>query len=226
MKTVVLGLLFLTALVVAQNTSWDYILYTTRWPFVASNGYPVPSNITTFEIHGLWPNRNDTTYPSYCTNEAFDIRKIESLYSMLVEYWHDFDHPTDPSYFWSHEWTKHGTCASSDTLLGSQYLFFKAAITLRQTVFPLEQVLANKGITPSSNPISLSQFQNVITGGIGAFPLMTCHVDGYGNVYVDRIQFCVNKQLQLFTCNEAITQQITQNGQCGNGNVIYAPLVH
>eukprot|EP01089_Gocevia_fonbrunei_P011939 TRINITY_DN2678_c0_g1_i2.p1 TRINITY_DN2678_c0_g1~~TRINITY_DN2678_c0_g1_i2.p1 ORF type:complete len:236 (-),score=32.50 TRINITY_DN2678_c0_g1_i2:86-793(-) len=230
MKVLALAVLFIATVAcmpvddanqVGGNNSWDYLLYTTRWPYVPSNGDPVPSNVTTFSLHGMWPNRNDTSYPSYCTNEAFDLNKIASLIPTLVEIWYDFEHPNDPSEFWSHEWDKHGTCATSDSLMSTQYDFFNAAIKLQHSVFPIEKALANAGITPSTTPVSLSSFQQAITKGIGALPLMTCHVDSYNNVYVERIQFCVSKSLQLFTCDAAVTQEITSAGQCGSGDVYF-----
>jgi len=207
------------------NTEWDFILYTTRWPAAVANGNSVPTNVTGFSLHGLWPNRNDTTWPQYCTNQQFDLKPIESLYSTLVEVWYDFEHPYDPSDFWSHEYEKHGTCAESDPLMASEYQFFSTAIKLSQNMFPLVEVLAKGGIVPSDSKLyNLNTFQQVIQNGIGAFPLMTCSQDYEGNVQVDRIQFCVSKSLQLYTCNSAVTNKIIENGNCGSGTISFPPI--
>jgi len=208
------------------NNEWDYILYTTRWPGAVATG-PIPSNVTEFTIHGLWPNRNDTTWPQYCTDQRFNLKDILSLVPELVEIWYDFEHPYDPSDFWSHEYDKHGTCASSDALLSTQYQFFDAAIQLHQNVFPLVKVLASAGIVPSSSKqYSLTSFQNAIQRGVGAFPLMTCSQDYDGNTQVHRIQFCVSKSLELYNCDQAITTKITQDGNCGTGSISFPPIQH
>lgn len=205
-----------------SNNEWDYLLYTTRWPAARANGNSVPTNVTGFTLHGIWPNRNDTTWPQYCTNQQFDIKKIESLVPVLMEVWYDFEHPDNPSEFWSHEYDKHGTCASSDPIMSTQFQFFSAAIKLHQSVFPLVQVLEKAGIVPSnSKQYSLSSFQQAIQQGIGAFPLMTCTQDYDGNTQVDRIQFCVDKNLQLYNCDSAITNKINQDGNCGSGSISF-----
>jgi ribonuclease T2 len=206
------------------NNDWDYILYTTRWPAAVAQG-PVPSNITGFTLHGLWPNRNDTTWPSYCTSQSFSLKPIESLVPTLVEIWYDFEHPYDPSDFWSHEYDKHGTCASSDPLLATEYQFFSAAIKLHQTVFPLTSILSGAGIVPSSSQqYSLSAFRKAIQSGLGAYPMMTCSQDYDGNVQVERIQFCVSKSLQLYNCDSAIINKIDSSGNCGTGNISFPPI--
>jgi len=204
------------------NNEWDYILYTTRWPAAVAENNTVPPNVTGFTIHGMWPNRNDTTWPEYCTNQKFDIKQIETLVPVLDEIWHDFEHPENPSDFWSHEYDKHGTCASSDSLLTTQFEFFSTAIKLHQGVFTLEKALSKAGIVPSATKMySLTSFQKAIQTGVGAFPLMTCSQNSNGNVQVDRIQFCVSKSLELYTCNQAITTKIAQSGNCGTGTISF-----
>jgi hypothetical protein len=36
-----------------------------------------------FGIHGLWPNRNDGSYPASCTNEEFDPSQVSISPSLL-----------------------------------------------------------------------------------------------------------------------------------------------
>eukprot|EP01088_Endostelium_zonatum_P014283 TRINITY_DN306_c0_g1_i1.p1 TRINITY_DN306_c0_g1~~TRINITY_DN306_c0_g1_i1.p1 ORF type:complete len:239 (-),score=35.13 TRINITY_DN306_c0_g1_i1:56-772(-) len=218
--SIVVTVLFVVACQAYDNNSWDYLLYTLRWPGTVSRGNPVPANITDFTLHGMWPNRNDTTWPQYCTNQRFNLNAISDLVGILDEVWHDFEHPNDPSEFWSHEYEKHGTCAASVPSMANEHDFFSVAVKLHQSIFKLRPALASRGIVPSDNQqYSLKTFQSAIQNSIGAFPLMTCSTDYNGNVEVHRIQFCVNKSLQLFTCDSAITQQITNSGRCGNGNV-------
>jgi len=57
-------------------------------------------------IHGLWPN-----WASSCQGSAFDESQVTSIESQLKQYWLSCPeyHDTDVS-FWTHEWSKHGTC--------------------------------------------------------------------------------------------------------------------
>lgn len=85
---------------------------------------------THFTIHGLWPQYVAGGYPSYCTNETFNSTIIESSIGMetLEEYWPNVqEDPKSANYtsFWSHEWSKHGTCTGL-----SQYDYFNSAINL------------------------------------------------------------------------------------------------
>mmetsp|Transcript_7170 Transcript_7170/g.10665 ORF Transcript_7170/g.10665 Transcript_7170/m.10665 type:complete len:223 (+) Transcript_7170:73-741(+) len=82
-----------------------------------------------FTVHGLWPQYSSGGYPSYCTDEAFDPAVPEEIgMDDMTTYWPDTEYAeSDPNYdeFWTHEWTKHGTCSNL-----SQYDYFSATIAL------------------------------------------------------------------------------------------------
>lgn len=61
-----------------------------------------------YTIHGLWPQYDSESWPQFCTKEVFNKTIIKMLPEMSSD-WHscygsNFD-------FWSHEWSKHGTCS-------------------------------------------------------------------------------------------------------------------
>ena len=74
-------------------------------------------------IHGLWPN-----WGQDCTSEQFDESQVEDLLDDMKQYWLScpkYGH--DNEGFWSHEWSKHGTCTGL-----TQHEFFSKALDLYQ----------------------------------------------------------------------------------------------
>lgn len=82
-----------------------------------------------FTVHGLWPQYEDSGYPSFCTDEPFDPAVPQEVgWDDMTTYWPSVQYnETDPDYdsFWEHEWTKHGTCSGL-----SQISYFQATINL------------------------------------------------------------------------------------------------
>lgn len=68
-----------------------------------------------FTIHGLWPQYVTSGYPANCNNEAFDPKAPEAVgMDQMNQYWPNVQaSPSSSDYddFWTHEWTKHGTCS-------------------------------------------------------------------------------------------------------------------
>jgi ribonuclease T2 len=79
-------------------------------------------------IHGLWPNRDDGTWPSDCSNEKLDTTLLQTLSDDLAQKWPNVKaSSTSPGHeaFWAHEWSKHGTCSGL-----SQQDYFMTALDL------------------------------------------------------------------------------------------------
>lgn len=80
-------------------------------------------------IHGLWPNRNDGTWPSTCSKERFDLSLLQHLSEDLAQNWPNIKalSAAAPGHtaFWEHEWTKHGTCSGL-----AQQDYFNTALDL------------------------------------------------------------------------------------------------
>ena len=75
-------------------------------------------------IHGLWPDPESTC--TYCTSEAFSTSKISSTtMSKMNKYWPTCQSGNTNTDFWSHEWSKHGTCTGM-----SQDGYFSKGISL------------------------------------------------------------------------------------------------
>eukprot|EP00163_Fabomonas_tropica_P034930 TRINITY_DN9_c1_g1_i2.p1 TRINITY_DN9_c1_g1~~TRINITY_DN9_c1_g1_i2.p1 ORF type:complete len:257 (+),score=57.78 TRINITY_DN9_c1_g1_i2:115-771(+) len=152
----------------ADNNEWDFLLFMQRWPGTGScEGKPctVPSYVDYFLVHGLWANRNDSSYPSYCPGPSFSASAIEPLKSELDKYWTDLV-PDDGDNFWQHEWEKHGVCATTDPLTSDEYKFFNAALTLRKGI-EIYDALKAAGIYASDDQTySLATIAKVVKKGV------------------------------------------------------------
>ena len=75
-------------------------------------------------IHGLWPDPESTC--TYCTNEVFSTSKLSSTtLSNMKKYWPTCQSGNTNEDFWSHEWSKHGTCTGM-----TQDAYFSKGISL------------------------------------------------------------------------------------------------
>jgi ribonuclease I len=90
---------------------------------------PYPPHSFSFTIHGLWPQRNDGTWPEYCDPSApFSVTWVLDLLPRLLRNWPSWAGPNRG--FWAHEWTRHGTCA--EKVMGGEHSFFKAVLDLHK----------------------------------------------------------------------------------------------
>ena len=71
------------------------------------------SNECGYSIHGLWPQFDLDSYPSYCKFVSFDVNKLEPLKEDLNKYWNTKMFNCVEN-FWEHEYIKHGSCMFTD----------------------------------------------------------------------------------------------------------------
>jgi ribonuclease I len=82
------------------------------------------------KIHGLWPDYNANSYPSYCNKTPFDLEELKRSpkYDSILEHWYDCTYD-DTLTLYEHEWSKHGTCVASQ--MGySQNQYFEKTLEL------------------------------------------------------------------------------------------------
>ena len=82
---------------------------------------------TDFTIHGLWPDYNDGSYPSFCTNTKFNPSKVDDLLPELETEWPTFAARGGDA-FWKHEYEKHGTCATAT--FPDEHQYFRGVLDL------------------------------------------------------------------------------------------------
>jgi ribonuclease I len=82
------------------------------------------------QIHGLWPDISQTSYPSFCDGPQFNLTELQESpqYDTLAKVWTDCSYDETISLY-EHEWSKHGTCVFAETGIG-QNEYFETALTL------------------------------------------------------------------------------------------------
>ena len=74
-----------------------------------------------YMIHGLWPQYDKDSYPSYCKNVSYS-KPTGKLLDKMNTYWLSCG---DPEQLWEHEWEKHGSCVNNQTGMNEMEFFNK-----------------------------------------------------------------------------------------------------
>ncbi|KAL6983486.1 ribonuclease T2 [Sarracenia purpurea var. burkii] len=178
----------------AQN--FDFFYFVLQWPgsycdTKQSCCYPTTGKpATDFGIHGLWPNYNDGSYPSNCdTNNPYNQSEISDLVSRLQKSWPTLACPSsNGNSFWSHEWTKHGTCSES---VLDEHEYFRSALDLKDKL-GLLQILEDAGINPDGQSYSVDSISEAIEGSIGHAPGIQCNYDASNENQLYQVYICVD----------------------------------
>lgn len=143
-------------------------------------------------IHGLWPQRNDGSWPSNC-GARYDGSKIRDLVPQLERVWPDLER-NDEQGFWSHEYTKHGSCSNS-TYIHDEHDYFSRSIGLQKQV-DLVTILKNGGVTPGGTYSATQVFQ-AVQAVTNSSPQLHC----IGQKLVE-LRVCVDKNLAYTNCDQ------------------------
>ncbi|KAF9204645.1 ribonuclease T2-like [Haplosporangium sp. Z 27] len=147
-----------------------------------------PSN--QFTMHGLWPDTcsggqgptsgcdSSRVYTDIATRLQNYPGSSASFLSDMDTYWSSYT--GDNNSFWSHEWSKHGTCVSTlapsciSNYVQDQdvYTYFSTALALRAK-YDLYGALASAGILPGSNPTA-SAMHAAIQSAFGVDAEINC----------------------------------------------------
>lgn len=176
-----------------SSSSFDYMLHVQQW---APGFGKAQDKFTT--MHGMWPSRtgsSESTYPCTCTQESFDPSKFpSSLTEDMDTYWPSLESANTP--FWTHEWTKHGTCAD----LPTQMNFFNTTLAWRKLI-DVVTTLKDAGITPGASYEAI-KIDDAFTKAIGVTALLGC---GRGDNSVQTFSFCLDHNAQhLIECDETV----------------------
>lgn len=170
--------------------AYDFNALMVEWKPTVCKTVNCPSTYLSnaFNIHGMWTDNWDGTYPSFCGNEAFSIST--STQNVLTNCW--ISYTGDNISFWTHEWTKHGTCVSP--LLPCDTYFSKTT-NLFYTLNP-QNALAGAGIVPSlSNVYQVNKASAVFAH----LPTITCTRVG-SNYLLSTIMFCFDHSFNWIDC--------------------------
>eukprot|EP00850_Spirogloea_muscicola_P004474 SM000019S05018 [mRNA] locus=s19:585876:587446:+ [translate_table: standard] len=124
------------------------------------------------------------TYPSLPSI----IFQISDLEDDLETYWDTLHCPASKGEsFWSHEWSKHGTCADT---LGDEHAYFNAALQLWNSTL-ITQALADAGITPGAS-YNFRDIMDIITNYVGFKPAIECNNDREKRPQLYQVYICVD----------------------------------
>ncbi|EGG20320.1 ribonuclease T2 [Cavenderia fasciculata] len=183
----------------AEPGEFDFYLFVTQWiySYCTQGQKCLPSKIrSAFTIHGLWPNNNNGTYPSFCKGASYSSSAIQDILVELDQDWPSL-FALNNNDFWDHEWTKHGTCSVVGPIT-DQYDYFAASI---KTLYNHNITLAleESNIYPSdTQPVNIQSFSDAIQHSFNAKPLVQCYKEN-----ISQVALCMDKDLNLIDCPPA-----------------------
>lgn len=189
--------------IIAVVFAYDYNALMVEWkPTMCKLNNCIPGYLSTdFNIHGLWPNNWNGTYPQFCANETFSI--TPQTEALLNQYWLSYSGASQT--FWEHEWSKHGTCVSPAVTCNT---YFNTTVNLYITR-NLLKTLSIFGIVPSSTKTyTTSQF----AGSFSKTVLITC-ARVSNNYLLSTLQMCYDLNMNWISCKGT-------QGNCGTGFLI------
>lgn len=215
-----------------SDHDWDIFTFTQEWPVAVCvlgkqehHRCVIPSDVRTWGIHGLWPTKTGTRGPTSCNSQLhFDFGRIQSLVPNMKVLWPNMYADTSMESFWAHEWTKHGTCASTLPATGSEPLYFQKALDLAGT-YGASQLLARENIVPSeTQKYTLEEIENALTHQIGARAMLQCTKDEKtGKMMVYEVEICFNKQFNPVDCYISNGSN-DYHSDCPHSGIEYPPL--
>ncbi|XP_780287.3 ribonuclease Oy [Strongylocentrotus purpuratus] len=226
----------------SSNDTWTELILTIQWPqsfcldyndgrdYKEAGECKVPAGIDDWTIHGLWPSNPGKLGPENCNSTwKFDVTKISDLVAEMNASWPNCI--TDEAYdsLWSHEWDKHGTCASLLPALYGEHNYFQKTLTLRKQ-FDIKGMLEASAIVPSkTNSYDYPTIFNAVKGAIGTDPTVTCVYDHKTQlVYLSQVEICLDKQFNPVNCVGLNSMRKSSLGEesCANDKLIFYPLVN
>ena len=179
---------------VVNSNNFDYYLFAQTFPLTFCKIHKCSGIINKkFIIHGLWPNYNDGSYPTFCSKEELDYTFVNNNKNLFLKYWSDSDDFIDYSFI-NHEWTKHGTC-SNGTIIHSQEDYFNNIFKIRENI-DIYDILKKNNIINNNRNYGKDTLINIIKNNLNVTPKFDCIK--YNNKYIlSGIYLGYNKDLKL-----------------------------
>lgn len=192
----------------SSDSSFDYMLLVEQLP--AAFHQPGSS----FTLHGMWPSRDGQTdydsYPCACTQEQFDPSQLSSIMSEMNQYWPSYEGPNDQ--FWTHEWSKHGTCSKLN-----QLTFFQRALSARSN-FDASLALKSANIQGGQS-YAYDDLMRAVQTKFGVMPTLGCK----GNTLTE-IGICFNSDAtSVMDCKDIVQNANLELGDCSHTSAITVP---
>uniref|UniRef100_A0A670I6H8 Ribonuclease T2 n=1 Tax=Podarcis muralis TaxID=64176 RepID=A0A670I6H8_PODMU len=111
---------------------WEMLYLVHQWPVTVCkmNEHDCKEDpLLYWTIHGLWPDKAEDCNRTW----HFNLSELQDLMGDMKKYWPDVLHPNH-TFFWKHEWEKHGTCAAMLESLNSEEKYFSKALELYKRI--------------------------------------------------------------------------------------------
>lgn len=192
-----------SAFVVSPPRMWTKLILTHHWPTTFCGMEHCHSNIDSWTLHGLWPDKGNDCNSSW----HFNISLIEDLLPDMEKSWPDLLSPESPT-FWKYEWHKHGTCAAKAESLNSQHKYFSKALELYHKA-DLDSVLNKFAITPSKQYYPFAHIEEVIDGFYGIKSKIQCIHPSKNADYqiLGQIEICLTPDFSLTDCEKESSEK-------------------
>lgn len=192
-----------SAFVMSPPHMWTKLILTHHWPTTFCDMENCSTDIDSWTIHGLWPNKGNECNSSWHFNESL----IEDLLPDMKMSWPDLKTPETPT-FWKYEWHKHGTCAAKAESLNSQHKYFSKALELYHKV-DLDSVLKKFCIVPSPKFYQLRDIEKVIDSFYGIKSKIQCFRPSENADYqmLGQIEICFTPDFSLMDCEREFIEK-------------------
>ena len=127
---------------------------------------------------------------------------LKPIEAELIASWSSLKVGGTNSQFWSHEFSKHGTCAVESPLMKDELSYFKSTLEAFKQIHP-DQWLAAAQITPSdSKTYPLHSIHEAVKKGLGHTAQIQCiHSKHHKFPVISQINICLDKTtLKPFDC--------------------------
>jgi len=209
----------------------ELYLLATEWPQSScemhDGGCSIAANVSTFTIHGLWPDVFSGDSPQYCQGEDLDMEALQPLLSSLLQLWPNVYAGKTAESFWEHEWDKHGKCAVASGDFESQEAYFSFALT-QVTRYNAYQILAQAGIGPSDQPQNLTTILNVLDETFYYRFNVVCQKQG-DRFLLSEVQVCFNtsqKPVDCYIDDDHSPYHVTGCSGFNEEPLFYLPIEH
>ena len=166
----------------------------------------------------MWPTRYGEINPNFCNKSwPYNHQEMEPIMTEMKKFWPDVEMRDVEDSLWSHEWTKHGTCAvasAQQTHITGQTDYFRTGCRLAAEN-PLTEWLAKAGVIPHNETLYETRevWEAVLAGTKGARPHIDCQkVDG--SPMISEIKVCYHKNLTRAHCDHIIKSDRGMAGKC------------
>ncbi|XP_074596207.1 uncharacterized protein LOC141851362 [Brevipalpus obovatus] len=172
---------------------YDFDALSLRWNPTLCNDEKCIRRSDKWEIHGLWQDYKNGSYPSYCCNSSkFDLELIEPLLLKLNESWPNQWESEPEDSLWKHEWMKHGTCSSIGIKEG-QFGYFNRTLHLFDE-YPIQEWLEKAGIKPTVTEKQFAydkdKFHEAIESQLGHRITLSCKKKFNSKILIDTLFVC------------------------------------